>query len=64
MGTHNERSFRHIAWKNRLLARAIKLHETIRLVKVKLLINSIMIVLVQALVLEHFIPYTRTIIVH
>lgn len=54
----------HTAWKNRRLARVIKLDKTIRLVKVKLLINSSMIVLVQALVLEYFLPYTRAIIVH
>ena len=52
------------AWKNRQLARGIKLDKTIGLVKVKLLINSSMIVLVQALILEHFLPYTRAIIVH
>lgn len=54
----------HTAWKNRLLAGVIKLDKTIRLVKVKLLINSSMIVLVQPLVLEYFLPYTRAIIVH
>jgi hypothetical protein len=54
----------HTAWKNRQLARVIKLDKTIRLVKVKLLINSSMIVLVQPLVLEYFLPYTRAIIVH
>jgi len=54
----------HTAWKNRQLARVIKLDKTIRLVKVKLLINSSMIVLVQPLVLEYFLPYTKAIIVH
>lgn len=54
----------HTAWKNRQLTRVIKLDKTIRLVKVKLLINSSMIVLVQALVLEYFLPYTRAVIMH
>jgi hypothetical protein len=52
------------AWKNGQLAGGIKLDKTIGLVKVKLFINSSMIVLVQALILEHFLPYTRAIIVH
>jgi hypothetical protein len=52
------------ACKNMLLAWVIELHKTIMLMEVDLLINSRVIVLVQALVLEHFIPYTRTAIVH
>jgi hypothetical protein len=53
-----------IACKNRLLAGVIKLQKTIMLMEVELLINTRVIVLVQALVLEHFIPYTRATIVH